>query len=951
MKVKAAFSLLAVTGSAASLSTVQPAQKPNITIVPNAYIIEFEPDFHPSLQPQQRFAQTPVGIQAGYQLRHEFNSLDIFSGISVSFHTDVDLESVRKANGVKNAWHVTIVPPPEPYYRNGSPKAKSTSGSSQSTTGNSNTTLPNLRGVSGVNQPLLSVNIQKLHDEGIRGKGVQIGIIDSGVDYRHPALGGGFGPGYKIAFGYDFVGDDYDGTNSPMPSPDPLATCPSGGHGTHTLGILAMEDPDDVGFGVVGGAPDATIGAYRVLSCPGFGTPNDIIISAMLRAAEDGADVLSISLGIIGELWEALNPFDPVVTQLAQKGVAVVAAAGNFGPSIYSASIPGICQDALSVGAVENAVYPTHFQARDEKDRLLDYISVLPFPEQSKQDIFVLGTGLGIPINDTVASGCYQPAWDAAANATVDWNTTILLVSFTDTCGNGWFQAQDLGVTTIMAYLTGEDQLIELDEPENDGSPETLWLTYNSSKAIVENIKGLSPNETYSLEFISTGSQSQQLIVDPLGNFVDSFSSLGPTIEMTLHPKVASPGGTILSTWPLAAGGYAVVSGTSMATPLAAASYALLKSQFPHLTVAQLFDRLKTAASPLPEYNSTIPFTSTLRQGAGLLDVYAAVKADSTISPSEFSLRDSANPSPQNITITNDSKKPNHYTFSHDPAAFLRAHENYLAGEPNFDTISAYTPHSVPASAQFSTTKLTLQPGESTTITVHITPQPDKYPYSTPVYSGFIKISSDNNVYSIPYMGLPYSRYAVGPITQNATTTIPYASPQVLSIPGDQQNVFSAQATTPNIDTYYWKANASDSIIPLLRIDVGLPTTHILYELVPANTTFVPTIYGFDPSVKIDYRDTPQPILPGFLGVSTYGTIQEYNLTNLEGSPATGFFYIFNSPTLSNNGVTYNITSGDYRPLARALKWNGNETNPNDYESYLGPVIRAKIPADVFPTR
>ncbi|KAL7952795.1 peptidase S8/S53 domain-containing protein [Trichoderma compactum] len=901
MEVKAAFSLLVVTGSAASLSTVQPAQKPNITIVSNAYIIEFEPDFHPSLQPQQRFAQTPVGIKAGYQLRHEFNSLDIFSGISVSFHTDVDLESVRKANGVKNAWHVTIVPPPEPYYRNGSLKAKLTSGSSQSTTGNSNTTLPNLRGVSGVNQPLLSVNIQRLHNEGIRGKGVQIGIIDSGVDYRHPALGGGFGPGYKIAFGYDFVGDDYDGTNAPMPSPDPLATCPSGGHGTHTLGIWAMEDPDDVGFGLVGGAPDATIGAYRVLSCLGFGTPNDIIISAMLRAAEDGADVLSISLGIIGEIWEALNPFDPVVTQLAQKGVAVVAAAGNFGPAIYSASIPGICQDALSVG-------------------WLDYISVLPFPGKSKQDIFVLGTGLGIPINDTVASGCYQPAWDAATNATVDWNTTILLVSFMDNCASGWFQAQELGVTTIMAYLTSEDQLIELDEPKNDGSPDTLWLTYDSSRAIVENIKGLSPNETYSLQFFSTGSQSQQLIADPVGNFVDSFSSL-------------------------------VVSGTSMATPLAAASYALLKSQFPHLTVAQLFDRLKTAAPPLPEYNSTIPFTSTLRQGAGLLDVYAAVKADSTISPSEFSLRDSANPPPQNITITNDSKKPNHYTLSHDPAAFLRAHENYLAGEPNFDTISAYTPHSVPASAQFSTTKLTLQPGESATITVHITPQPDKYPYSTPVYSGFIKISSDNIVYSIPYMGLPYSRDAAGPITQNATTTIPYTSPQVLSIPGDQQNVFSAQATTPNIDTYYWKANASDSIIPFLRIDIGLPTAHILYELVPANTTFVPTIYGFDPSVKIDYQGTPQPILPGFLGVSTYGTIQEYNLTNLEGSSATGFFYMFHSPTLSNNGVTYNITSGDYRPLARALKWNGNETNPDDYESYLGPVIRANIPADVFPSR
>lgn len=710
-----------------------------------------------------------------------------------------------------------------------------------------------------------------------------------------------------------------------------------------------MEDPDNEGFGLVGGAPDATIAVYRVFGCPNSGGPTDILIGAMLRAAEDGADVISMSIGIIGDIWEALNPFDPVITQLAQKGVATVVAVGNFGPAIYTASIPGISKDGLSVGSVENAVYPTHYQAHDEKHRSLDYISVLPFPAQTQQDIFLLGTGLGIPINDTVASGCYQPAWDAAANATVDWNTTLLLVSFTDDCGNGWFQAQDLGASTVMAYLTSEDQLIELDEPGT--TPEILWLTYNSSKAIVENIKGLSRNETYSLQFNgSTAAQSQQLIADPLGKFVDSFSSLGPTVEMTLHPKVASPGGTILSTWPLEAGGYAVVSGTSMATPLAAASYALLKSQFPHLTVAQLFDRLKTAASPLPEYNSTIPFTSTVRQGAGLLDVYAAVKADSTITPSEFNLRDSANPPPQNVTITNDSKQPNHYTISHDPAAFLRAHESYLAGEPNFDSNSAYTPHSVPASAQFSTTKLTLQPGESATISVCITPQPDSYPYSTPVYSGFVKISSDNSVYSIPYMGLPYSRYAVGPIAKNVTTTIPYATPQVLSIPGNQQNVFSAQATTPNIDTYYWKANTSESIVPFLRIDVLLPSKHIRYELVPANTTFVPTIYGFDPSVKIDYQDTPQPILPGFLGVPTYGIISDLNLTN-NAATATGFFYMFDFPTLSNNGVTYNITSGDYRPLARALKWNGNETNADDYESYLGPVIRANIPADVFPSR
>lgn len=48
--------------------------------------------------------------------------------------------------------------------------------------------------------------------------------MDTGVDYRHPSLGSGFGPGFKVAKGYDFVGDNYNGSNTPMPDDDPLDT-------------------------------------------------------------------------------------------------------------------------------------------------------------------------------------------------------------------------------------------------------------------------------------------------------------------------------------------------------------------------------------------------------------------------------------------------------------------------------------------------------------------------------------------------------------------------------------------------------------------------------------------------------------------------------------------------------------------------------------------------------
>lgn len=72
--------------------------------------------------------------------------------------------------------------------------------------------------------------VNKLHKElGLTGKGIKVCIIDSGVDYLHPALGGGFGSDYKISFGQDLVGNDFDpmSKNNSMPTDGspPLDDC------------------------------------------------------------------------------------------------------------------------------------------------------------------------------------------------------------------------------------------------------------------------------------------------------------------------------------------------------------------------------------------------------------------------------------------------------------------------------------------------------------------------------------------------------------------------------------------------------------------------------------------------------------------------------------------------------------------------------------------------------
>ncbi|RKP37169.1 peptidase S8/S53 domain-containing protein, partial [Dimargaris cristalligena] len=95
---------------------------------------------------------------------------------------------------------------------------------------------------------------------GLTGKGIKIGFLDAGIDYTHPAFGGCFGPGCRVQYGYDFVGDNYNGYNTPQPDDDPIEACSV--HGTHVTGIAVGNHGEFKGV-----APNATIGAYRILGC------------------------------------------------------------------------------------------------------------------------------------------------------------------------------------------------------------------------------------------------------------------------------------------------------------------------------------------------------------------------------------------------------------------------------------------------------------------------------------------------------------------------------------------------------------------------------------------------------------------------------------------------------------------------------------------------------------
>ncbi len=162
----------------------------------------------------------------------------------------------------------------------------------------------------------------------ITGEGIVVGILDTGIDYMHPDLGGGLGPDHKVMGGYDFVNDN----NDPMDDHS---------HGTHVAGIVAAN-------GVLKGvAPDARLVGYKVLDAGGSGYAS-WIIAGIEQSVIDGVDVLNVSLGGPG------SPDDPMsqaIDNASVAGVVCVVAAGNSGPSYWTIGSPGVAKNALTVGA------------------------------------------------------------------------------------------------------------------------------------------------------------------------------------------------------------------------------------------------------------------------------------------------------------------------------------------------------------------------------------------------------------------------------------------------------------------------------------------------------------------------------------------------------------------------------------------------------------------------
>lgn len=201
--------------------------------------------------------------------------------------------------------------------------------------------------------PLINAtDVWKLFDQNgnnLTGSNVTIAIIDTGVDYTHPDLGGCLGSKCKVAGGYDFINLD----SNPMDDH---------GHGTHVAATAA-------GNGTLNGvAPNATIYAYKVLSSGGSGTFSQVI-AGVERATDpnndgnysDRLDIISMSLGGFGDENSALSV---AVDRAVDRGVVAVVAAGNSGSNTGAIGTPGSAQKAITIAATDKSDNIASFSSR-----------------------------------------------------------------------------------------------------------------------------------------------------------------------------------------------------------------------------------------------------------------------------------------------------------------------------------------------------------------------------------------------------------------------------------------------------------------------------------------------------------------------------------------------------------------------------------------------------------
>ncbi|KAG5622353.1 hypothetical protein H5410_007571 [Solanum commersonii] len=416
------------------------------------------------------------------------------------------------------------------------------------------------------------------------GKGVIIGLLDSGINPKHPSFNDyGMSPPPtkwkgKCEFNYKACNNKLIGARNLVKT----ATSPldGDGHGTHTSSTAAGNFVIGANFlgnangTAVGIAPRAHVAMYRV--CDTDGCPEVFILAGYDAAIEDGVDVISISIGAM-----AVPPYEEIMAigayRAIEKGIFVSCSAGNSGPS--SATVENGSPWILTVGA-------------SSTDRKISAVAVLGNGAEYEGESAFQSTNISKKLLPLINGG------DCESLDSIDVRGKIVL------CGAvGSLSGIEIGQEVKKAG--GAAMILKNEEEQGYTTFVTVHVlpathvSYLDGLKIIEYIKSTStPVATISFKGTRIGDKHAPVVA--------SFSSRGPyTISQgILKPDIIGPGVNILAAWikppagviPSATSTFNIISGTSMSCPHLAGVAALLKSAHPEWSPAAIKSAIMTTA-------------------------------------------------------------------------------------------------------------------------------------------------------------------------------------------------------------------------------------------------------------------------------------------------------------------------------------------------------------------
>jgi len=526
------------------------------------------------------------------------------------------------------------------------------------------------------------VNAVKTWEQtGKTGKGVNIAVVDTGLDYTHADFGGaGTTEAYQTALnstadpltdpkvsklldktkfkgGYDYAGATYNpnaGNNNPTPDANPIDG-QGGHHGTHVAGTAlgygvkadgTSGKTDTAGYQKLtagdiaswkigpGAAPEAGIYSYKVFGDNGGTT--DLVLEALDGIAKHNTEaevngdessrisIVSMSLG--GSFGASDDPENVAVDNLTADNVLSVIAAGNDGDITDIMGAPGTAKSALTVAAsqsgkaLQDAVEVTDGPASLKGQTLAGQYSV----NYAKLDDFSL-TGKVVRVKDKDnLEGCKAYSADDAAAvkgniAYVEWNDAAV------NCGSKtrFDNAEKAGATGI---LFGSQANIP--EAGIGGNADIPGFQLVKNAAENKDLQSAIDDGTLTVTLSTKLRMSKDADYSSESeDTIASFTSRGihGSYDGTAKPDVSAPGVGIVSASAGTGNSDEIMSGTSMATPLTSGVAALVRQARPEYQANVVKAQLMNTANHDVLTADRKTAYGPLRVGSGRIDALAAV--------------------------------------------------------------------------------------------------------------------------------------------------------------------------------------------------------------------------------------------------------------------------------------------------------------------------------------